>query len=463
MSRTSHDPADPCIDPSPNGAGCPRPPLERLEFWDGQFLMARDLRDQQEHLIRRLQYHQRAAHGEGILCGFGIAPHPREKCRTDWVVVEPGMGYDCCGRTLWSSSAQVVRVPNPEQEEHEKGEEEHEDGENQPDQPPPVHGHKPEPDQEQEQQGPSQHGTPGREYPPDYEDEKRQPEPEWFIKACYAECRTEQGPALYVDDLCNPIRQRHSRVREEVRIYAVPASEVSDDCWPRRKPHHWMECSDPVEDDCHDRMSDTPPCNPHCACGECLVLAAVWRDRRTGELRWSTGHRKILEQTGNLTRITGISWPHGGELSIEDLLRKHDARLRVHFSRRLREAVGEKNGINRMTFTVSFLGPSKAYEQIIPPEVTETHGRPPSPRLSRNGRCAIFDLDRDMLTGRLGYAGNYLHIRLLCDFLIDCHGRAVSGAHLAGEANVRGSGNGVQGGVFESWFYLRSAWRGEQR
>jgi hypothetical protein len=189
----------------------------------------------------------------------------------------------------------------------------------------------------------------------------------------------------------------------------------------------------------------------------------VWWDPRKKRLRFSTRHRKVLAPPVNLTRITGLNWPHGGEISTHDLLEEHRGRLIVRFSRALRPANGFRNGINAMTFTVSFLGATRSYEQIVPPEPDEARGRRPTPRLSRNRRCAIFDIDPDMLRGRFGYGGAYIHVRLLCDFLIDCHGRAVSGAHLAGDASGRGSGNGVQGGIFESWFYLRNAGRGDTR
>lgn len=48
-------------------------------------------------------------------------------------------------------------------------------------------------------------------------------------------------------------------------------------------------------------------------------------------------------------------------------------------------------------------------------------------------------------------AGETVHIRIACDFIIDWKGQAVSGAHLGG---LLPSGNGIAGGVFESWFVV---------
>jgi len=471
MSRTTQDPFDPCAEPT-NGHGCPRPPLERLRFWNGRFLVARDLRDQQDDLIRRLEYHQHFAHGEGILCGFQVREHPREDCRGNWLVIEPGMGYDCCGRTLWSPQRQALEFREPSKDE--QGEEGDTEEPEEPVSTPKQHATKSGQAARQERRAPKAVGQEGRE-DKEYEQGDTEPEegeeeedrkpakPRWFVLACHVDCFTDPVPALYVEDLCDPIRHEHGRLREDVAFKVVPASEVPEECWPRHHPVSTWNCTAPDEDDCQSLLGDSPPCDQHCACGECLVLAAVWREPGTGRLRWSTEHRKVLSPPGNLTRITDVSWPHGGVLSTDEILKKHDGALTVRFSRRLQPAKGLKNGINPMTFIVSFLGATRAYEQIIPPEPDELHGRPESPRLSPNGRCAIFDLGRDMLSGRLGYGGSYLYIRLLCDFLVDCHGRSVSGAHLAGAVNKRGSGNGVQGGVFESWFYLRSGRRGDKR
>lgn len=45
-----------------------------------------------------------------------------------------------------------------------------------------------------------------------------------------------------------------------------------------------------------------------------------------------------------------------------------------------------------------------------------------------------------------------VHIRIACDFIIDWKGQAVSGAHLGGHLP---SGNGIAGGVFESWIVAK--------
>lgn len=479
MSRVKHEHYDPCGDPNSRRPGCERPMLERLRFWNGRFLVARDLRDQQEDLIRRLEYHQSFAHGEGVLCGFEVRQHPRETCRDRYLVVESGMAYDCCGHTLWMPDCRVVEIPELERTDKDPAQDERDQKVLDQNELEKVHELERQKRAQMEAErrereaymmshaGPQ--ARPGFERPrpeprpdPPPDVPERRPDPEWFLVACHVECPTDPTPALYADDLCEPMREEHGRMREDVAIRVVPASEISDVCWPRYRAVRQVDCTEVTDDDCHHPLGETPPCHRACACGDCVVLAGVWRDRRTGQLHWSTTHRKVLAPPTNLTKITGMSWPHGGEMTTEQLLDDYKGQLVVRFSRPLQPADGLRNGINPMTFTVSFLGSARHYEQIVPPEPEELQGRPVTPRLSQNGRCAIFDLEHDMLRGRFGYSGSYIHVRVLCDFLVDCHGRAPSGAHIAGDAMGRGTGNGVPGGVFESWFYLRNAGRGDK-
>ena len=42
-----------------------------------------------------------------------------------------------------------------------------------------------------------------------------------------------------------------------------------------------------------------------------------------------------------------------------------------------------------------------------------------------------------------------VHVTLKCDFIVDCLGNPVDGDHLRGRLP---SGDGVAGGIFESWF-----------
>ncbi|WP_027666497.1 hypothetical protein [Rhizobium leguminosarum] len=69
----------------------------------------------------------------------------------------------------------------------------------------------------------------------------------------------------------------------------------------------------------------------------------------------------------------------------------------------------------------------------------------------------VTDLKLDDTGTRLSFklariAEGVVHIRIACDFVMDWKGQAVSGAHVGGHLP---SGNGIPGGVFESWFVVK--------
>lgn len=74
-----------------------RPALERVSFHDGQRLAARDLRDAQTYEARLLEQHIRSQHATwGIALGYRLLRDPAKRR----VLVEPGLAYDACGRSL---------------------------------------------------------------------------------------------------------------------------------------------------------------------------------------------------------------------------------------------------------------------------------------------------------------------------------------------------------------------------
>jgi hypothetical protein len=186
---------------------------------------------------------------------------------------------------------------------------------------------------------------------------------------------TDPQPALYSDDLCEPVRHEHGRLREEVELCVLPADRVGHACWPRWNPVSPEDCTGSWDDDCREARGDTVPCGQPCACGEHVVLAAVRRDAK-GRLRWDTTHRRVLTPPTALTRITGVNWPHGGEVPLHRLANELNGELLVRFSRRLRPAEGVRRGINPMTFTVSYLGQSGAWEEVLVPRRATTARAP---------------------------------------------------------------------------------------
>src|SRR3954454_7118807 len=79
---------------------CGTPPLERLNYFDGQFLVGRDFVDEQRYLLGKHREHVRRLHGTGTVCGLKVIEHPEAACRDRFVIIEKGLALDCCGREI---------------------------------------------------------------------------------------------------------------------------------------------------------------------------------------------------------------------------------------------------------------------------------------------------------------------------------------------------------------------------
>ena len=361
-------------------------PVERMRWFTGRFVTARDLTDEQQYMLQRRWLTNRLLHGEGVLCGMDVVPHERADCAATTVWIEPGIALDCRGRELINGCRQCVTWPVP--------------------------------------------AEPGCE-PPEYEEK--------LLVIRYAEETVD--PQYAVLDTCTTkVGQEATRIRELVCWRLADRDEL---------PHCWPGAPGRVHDDCDDGPERHRGClEPHCPCGGWVPLAVL--SRHEGGAIEISGHLSArLPAPGYLTKITGISWPHGGELELDELIERR-GRLEVDFDRPLREAHGDATGINQFTFRVQFGGAERNLEFVpsdegpvlidrtkavftIDPDLWDRNHRPPA----RRG------------TWRPGLQGQFVLVTLLCDFILDCHGHPVDGDHLRGRLP---SGNGLPGGVFRSWF-----------
>lgn len=183
-------------------------------------------------------------------------------------------------------------------------------------------------------------------------------------------------------------------------------------------------------------------------CVPLAVLLAKSRDEMNAQEDIDTsGRRSLMQAKEHLTHICWINWPHGGVVKASDL----DV-LQVRFDRPLRVAPQLANhpgpsGINAVTFVAEY---GEIYEDMdfVP------YRQPPY--LDSDRRTAVFELadPRPSPSGGFRYLVSHtVHVTLKCDFLVDCHDHAVDGDHLGGRLP---SGDGVQGGTFESWFTVVS-------
>ena len=74
--------------------------LSRNHYFNGKLLVERDFRDEQAYHILKSRLLNSTLHGTGTVCGLAVRAHPAEECRDAFLMVEPGVGLDCCGREI---------------------------------------------------------------------------------------------------------------------------------------------------------------------------------------------------------------------------------------------------------------------------------------------------------------------------------------------------------------------------
>lgn len=87
---------------------CDEPQLARNTLFDGKPMAAQDFLDEQNYFLGKHRRHNRYLHGWGTVCGLAVHEHPNPACRAQYVVVEPGMAIDCCGREIWVRGKAMV-------------------------------------------------------------------------------------------------------------------------------------------------------------------------------------------------------------------------------------------------------------------------------------------------------------------------------------------------------------------
>lgn len=362
---------------------------ERNRYFTGKYLTARDFADEQAYFLSRHRLHNRLLHGWGIVCGLRVVRHPKPECRKRWVVVQPGIALDCCGRELIVKCETPYELPLPR--------------------------------------------------PEGYEGEDEGIREQFLLVLRYVEEKTEEVPVLYNEGQCDPKRKEANRIRETAVVDVVRFKDVEGTCWLNPQGDPYAEC----HDDCGDELPGPGrSClSPKCPCGEVVPLALIKAgDSPYDDFRMDLRGRRYLPTPPELlTHIVKINWPHGGEVSLDRLNSTMNRRLTVRFDRKLLPPDGYRTGINPFTFVVQYGGIQHDVE-FLPSEEDPT---------IEDDCVAVFTIGRDYFNHRRSIAGNVLYVTLKCDFILDCHNNPVDGDFLRARFPT---GNGVPGGVFESWF-----------
>jgi hypothetical protein len=396
--------------PKSQCAACGAPVMERNRYYTGKFMTARDFQGEQEYLRSRHQLHNRLVHGWGIICGLEVKPHKRQECHAKTVVVKAGVALDCCGREVVLGEDTVFDVPRTKRAE--------------------PHQAPPEPAQ-------------------DYKaaPEKGAPEHREHLLLClyYAEHEIELTPAIYSEGTSEGESEQANRVRECASLRLVRLDEVSENCWQRGG--HPAKC----RDDCDDQIpGPAGAClEPDCPCGGCVPLALIsydpYRDDDPVAID-DSGRRRLPVHADFLTHIVGLNWHHGGQMTLSHLRNHLKGRLEIRFDRKIRAATENRSlGVSEFTFVVQFGGVQEDVRFLPYP-----YKEPPT---LEDDCVAVFRIDPKYLdeASRDDLKDKVVYISLKCDFILDCRGMPVDGAHLKGTLPTR---SGRMGGVFESWFYV---------
>jgi hypothetical protein len=271
----------------------------------------------------------------------------------------------------------------------------------------------------------------------------------YLLCAKFSEELIEPVPSLYSQGTCDPHHREFNRFRDGVELVVA---DVTPRCWPVAACHDQTEGAETTEEENEHGCGDAP-CSEHCLepdcpCGELVPLARVIPLAGGGFELDLDGRRVQPPPPALLTHITHVNWPHGGSVTLRHLREQLHGELRIRFDRPLRPSHGAGHGVNPYTFVVQYAtGAAEGVEFLPFPD-----DRPA--RLEDDDCVAVFTIDPNYIAehGRRTLRGNTVFVSLKCDFVQDCRGVPVDGNHLRGRLP---SGDGVQGGLFESWFEVR--------
>ena len=82
----------------------------RNNYFDGKLLVSRDFSEEQDYHRGHRQLHNALLHGKGTVCGLKLIEHPNASCRSEFVVVEPGVALDCYGQEIVVPERALIRL-----------------------------------------------------------------------------------------------------------------------------------------------------------------------------------------------------------------------------------------------------------------------------------------------------------------------------------------------------------------
>ncbi len=413
---------------------CDIPYFERNNYYYGKLMTVRDFFQEQCYFNQKRWLINRMVGGWGVVCGLDVKRKPVDPndlskgyCN-DKVVVTPGLAIDCCGREILVCEEQTVALIPEECE---------------------CYKEKKKP--EQQEQG----------------------EKELVICLEFYECKTE--PINLPPIACDQKEKgEFNRIRDSFKIRVVPASEVDTDdpCKhlcpfeDKSKAVHEYLCEELKEGccECPERpclllaeVTVTPSEDPHnpptIEIDECSRRRIVYTNPLLYDL--------IDCYHGDLPHVTDINWKN--ETTINGATIKWDdfrngiyiEGVRVWFDKKMN---GETININTFLFLVKMEDADTGNYQydLVPGDVSYDYNE------STGKSIATFKFTTEWISDvYLGYSrvrekGGEFKVVLKSDFIMSAEEngkpvKALDGNFIGGKLP---SGNGTQGGDFESWFYV---------
>jgi hypothetical protein len=418
---------------TPCSTVCEIPSFRRSYFYTGKLLTESDLTREQRYTIDKLRLHYTALHGWGVVCGLMVRPHPQ--C-ADRFVVTAGFAVDDCGREIRLLKDCVVKFPTPPQ--------------------PVPDPCEPQPDSCDEKTGSS----------------AVEPEDQtYYVCIRYNECQEDFMPVLFSDCCGTPNQPNVVSECAAIDLLTEPPGNLQEIEHRKHLSH---------DEHCRTLLEHIPEeCRP-IGSGGCIPLAVIRRyvydDLLTDEMienairplapsvpRIESLVRCILEhlpeqRTTHLTHISRIHWEHDREYRPHEFLNEFVGTLEapkgfvIEFDGQVHH-----HGLNNRTFQAMIVRHPPQSNEPLRPEIA-----PARVTRSDDGRHCTLHMEIEYARHHLQDQNFDVIITLQCDKVIDERGVPVDGNLLAelreGEEEymVRyPTGNGIPGGLFESWIRVR--------
>jgi hypothetical protein len=413
-------------------SACDIPAFCRSYFYTGKLLTEGDLNRDQKYMIDKLRLHYVALHGWGVACGLMVQPHPQ--C-PDRFVVTAGFAVDDCGREVRLTTDCVVMFPRLPQT--------------------PPDPCRPEPDSYEERHETSHHKAKSYTY---------------YVCIRYNEGQEDFMPVVFAD--CCGTAKQPNRVCEcaAIDLLTEPPACLQE-MEHRKHPKH--------SEDCHKILEHLPEKCPTSAV--CCIPLAVIRDYVSGEpfteAMIDNSIRRMMPSVARLeeairclteylpkpaTRLTHIAryhWDHDREYAPREFqyefVGTHESPrgFEIEFDRRVHAA-----GLSNRTFQAMIVREPPERHEPRHPEIA-----PARVMRSEDGRRCTLHIDPEYARRHLDNHDFDVIITLHCDKVIDEHGMPVDGNLLGGlrgdeeqEYTLRHpTGDGIPGGLFESWIRVR--------